>query len=40
MKDERLVFEGKQLNKAPQKALMAVILFSPQSMLRKINIGE
>lgn len=40
MKDERLVFRGKQLNTAPQKALMAVILFAPQSMQSKINIGE
>lgn len=40
MKDGRLVFKGKQLNTAPQKALMAVILLALQSMLSKINIGE
>lgn len=40
MKDERLVFRGKQLNTAPQKALMVVILLGPKSMLSKINIGE
>lgn len=40
MKDERLVFKGKQLNTEPQKALMAVILLTSQSMPSKINIGE
>lgn len=40
MKDERLVFRGKQLNTAPQKALMVVIPLAPKSMLSKINIGE
>lgn len=40
MKDERLVFIVKQLNTAPLKALMGVILLSPQSIPSKINIGE
>lgn len=40
MKDESLVFRGKQLNTASQKALMVVRLLAPKSMLNKINIGE